>query len=73
MVREPEIHQEVLEKVIHFAGNAGFGILGLDFSPIKGPEGNIEYLLHLQKGGAGGTVDDNQIAQVVSASHEQLG
>ncbi len=73
VVREPEIHQEVLEKVIHFAGNAGFGILGLDFSPIKGPEGNIEYLLHLQKGGAGGTVDDSQIAQVVSASHEQLG
>lgn len=49
VVREPEIHKEVVKKIIDFADYIGFGVLHLDFSPIKGPEGNIEYLLHLQK------------------------
>lgn len=49
VVREPEIHMEVCEQTIQFADRIGFEILGLDFSPIKGPEGNIEYLLYLKK------------------------
>ena len=49
VVREPEIHEEVIQKVADFAKSAGFAILNLDYSPIKGPEGNIEYLMHLQK------------------------
>jgi len=49
VVREPKIHEEVIRKIIDFADYIGFDILHLDFSPIKGPEGNIEYLLHLQK------------------------
>lgn len=49
VVREPEIHEEVIRKVIDFADYIGFDILHLDFSPIKGPEGNIEYLVHLRK------------------------
>lgn len=49
VVREPEIHREVVKKIIDFADYIGFDVLHLDFSPIKGPEGNIEYLLHLQK------------------------
>ena len=49
VVREPEIHIEVVEKILDFADMIGFDILHLDFSPIKGPEGNIEYLVHLQK------------------------
>ena len=49
VVREPEIHEEVIRKVIDFADYIGFDILHLDFSPIKGPEGNIEYLVHLSK------------------------
>lgn len=49
VVREPEVHVEVIEKVICYAVNLGFRILNLDYSPIKGPEGNIEYLLHIQK------------------------
>ena len=49
VVREPKIHEEVIRKVIDFADYIGFDILNLDFSPIKGPEGNIEYLIHLQK------------------------
>lgn len=49
VVREPEIHEEVIGKITGFAAEAGFGILGLDYSPIKGPEGNIEYLLYIKK------------------------
>lgn len=49
VVREPEIHREVIEKVLDFAVVTGFSVLGLTFSPIKGPEGNIEYLACLQK------------------------
>lgn len=49
VVREPEVHKEVIEKVIDFAGSVGFEICNLDFSPIRGPEGNIEYLLYLCK------------------------
>ncbi len=49
VVREPETHREVIEKIVDFAAMIGFGVLHLDFSPIKGPEGNIEYLLHIKK------------------------
>ncbi|NBJ91682.1 TlyA family RNA methyltransferase [Parablautia muri] len=49
VVREPEIHEEVIEKIVDFAESIGFTILNLDYSPIKGPEGNIEYLIYLQK------------------------
>lgn len=49
VVREPEVHKEVIEKVIDYAVSIGFDILHLDFSPIRGPEGNIEYLVHIQK------------------------
>lgn len=52
MVRDPAVHLEVIEKVIAYARSIGFAVLGLEFSPIKGPEGNIEYLLHLQKNGS---------------------
>ncbi|MDD6811268.1 MAG: TlyA family RNA methyltransferase [Lachnospiraceae bacterium] len=49
VVREPEIHREVVEKIISYADMIGFEIRGLTFSPIKGPEGNIEYLVYLEK------------------------
>lgn len=49
VVREPEIHREVVKKIVDFVDIAGFEILHLDFSPIKGPEGNIEYLIHIRK------------------------
>ncbi len=48
VVREKSVHLEVIEMVMDYARSIGFGILGLEFSPIKGPEGNIEYLLYLQ-------------------------
>ena len=49
VVREPGIHREVIGKIVDYADSIGFAVLHLEFSPVKGPEGNIEYLLHLKK------------------------
>ena len=49
VVREQSVHQEVIEKIYSLADILGFQILGLEYSPIKGPEGNIEYLIHIEK------------------------
>ena len=49
VVREQSVHQEVIEKIYTLADILGFEILGLEYSPIKGPEGNIEYLIHIEK------------------------
>ena len=49
VVRDPSVHKEVIEKVIDFCLKIGFTIEGLDYSPIKGPEGNIEYLILIKK------------------------
>ncbi len=49
VVREASVHREVIERVFDFTMEKGFAILHLDFSPIRGPEGNIEYLMHIQK------------------------
>lgn len=49
VVRDVSVHREVIEKVIDYAGLIGFDVLQLDYSPIKGPEGNIEYLLFIEK------------------------
>ncbi len=49
VVRELSVHEEVIERAVSFADFVGFKILGIDFSPIKGPEGNIEYLMSLEK------------------------
>ena len=73
VVRDPAVHQEVIEKILSFALENGYSVLGLTFSPVKGPEGNIEYLAYLQRSDAptqAGTVP--QAWQVVEASHAQL-
>ncbi len=49
VVREPAVHREVISRIVDFADSVGFEAAGLDFSPIRGPEGNIEYLLYLRK------------------------
>lgn len=49
VVRDPNVHKEVIENVVRFAIQNGFRVLDLDYSPIKGPEGNIEYLVYLEK------------------------
>jgi len=49
VVRDPEVHKEVINKIVDFSRECGFAVLGLDHSPIKGPEGNIEYLIYIGK------------------------
>lgn len=49
VVRDKNIHKQVVENIREFCLNNGFSVLGLDFSPIKGPQGNIEYLIYIKK------------------------
>lgn len=49
VVRDPGVHEEVIGKIIDYADSIGFSVLHLEYSPVRGPEGNIEYLLHLKK------------------------
>ncbi len=72
VVRDPEVHIEVVERIIGVAKECGFSILGLDFSPIKGPEGNIEYLLWLGKPEYKTEVIEADIHGVVDAAHGVL-
>lgn len=73
VVREKSTHLEVIEKVSTYASTIGFEVKGLAYSPIKGPEGNIEYLLHLQKNGVKGIFSvDRAIEKTVSQAFETL-
>ena len=72
VVREPETHREVIEKAMDFAVNNGFSVKGLDFSPVKGPEGNIEYLMFVEKCDDPQRLPAETAAQVVAASHTAL-
>ena len=70
VVREPETHIEVLDNFVALADSLGFHILGLTFSPVKGPEGNIEFLGHLTLADVAGIRLDT--AQVVAEAHSTL-
>ncbi len=70
VVRDKAVHLEVIEKCIGYAEENGFFVKGLEFSPVKGPEGNIEYLLYLSKVQAGEAVIDAQAT--VELSHQTL-
>ena len=70
VVREPKIHQMVLDNFVSLVDGLGFKILGLTFSPVKGPEGNIEFLGHLTLDGVEGIRPDT--AQVVADAHKTL-
>lgn len=70
VVRDVAVHKEVVHSVIDFAPSIGLTPVGLDFSPIKGPEGNIEYICHMKNGAFPETKLD--VEAVVTASHEAL-
>lgn len=72
VVKEPEIHTEVIQKIVNFANTIHFCVAGVDFSPIKGPEGNIEYLLFLKKSEAPSCIGENEIIDIVKQSHTML-
>lgn len=72
VVRDLNVHLEVVENVINLAVENGFSVMGLQFSPIKGPEGNIEYLIYLNKS-ANPIVSENVNAkELVNMSHTEL-
>ena len=71
VVRDPDIHFKVISETIDFAYALGFSVDKLDFSPIKGPEGNIEYLVLLSKNESlQNKVDCDTIKNIVDKSHE---
>ena len=72
VVRDPLVHEEVVEKIICFATGNGFSVLGLSFSPIKGPEGNIEYLAYLEKNDRQENVSGLTARELVGKAHTQL-
>ncbi len=78
VVRDPKVHREVIGTVAEYARENGFAVLHLDYSPIKGPEGNIEYLIHIKKDSAGtfktgGKGEEDAAAdEVVKAAHAAL-
>ncbi|MGM9916598.1 TlyA family rRNA (cytidine-2'-O)-methyltransferase [Anaerotignum sp.] len=74
VVRDISVHKEVIEMIANYVRAQNLGILGLSFSPIKGPEGNIEYLIYLDKSQAGMTEEEVQakLEEVVTESHKIL-
>ena len=72
VVRDKSVHEEVIEKIITFALENGFSIHNLEYSPIKGPEGNIEYLVYIEKDENPKKEDSVDIHEVVEAAHGSL-
>lgn len=72
VVKDKEVHKEVIEKVARHAMGLGFGVAALEFSPVKGPEGNIEYLIYIKKNGEGSAQEAADIAKTVEAAHAAL-
>ncbi len=73
VVRDRNVHFDVIRTVLDFASETGFDTLALSYSPVKGPEGNIEYLVHLKKnGGEHNFISDEDIHRVVDVSHSAL-
>lgn len=72
VVRDSKVHLEVVENIINFCVENGFAVLGLDFSPIKGPEGNIEYLMLVKKSDNAYVDEPVDIEYTVDTSHDEL-
>lgn len=72
VVRDPHVHEEVIETITDFALNNGFSLLGLTFSPIKGPEGNIEYLMYVEKTETPLRCTEVTSGELAAASHNAL-
>lgn len=72
VVRDKSVHAAVVESITSFAAENGFKVLGVDFSPIKGPEGNIEYLMYIEKTDIGEMLWEGSVIELVERSHENL-
>lgn len=72
VVRDRAVHENVVASITEFAVESGFNVCNVDFSPIKGPEGNIEYLMLVEKSDSAAMLWQGSAAELVAASHEQL-
>lgn len=72
VVRDAAVHKEVIDSVILFAKSIGFDVLHLEYSPIKGPEGNIEYLVHIRRTDRAKGEGVMDVEAVVEAAHSSL-
>ncbi|WMJ23036.1 TlyA family RNA methyltransferase [Paludicola sp. MB14-C6] len=72
VVRELSTHIEVCKKIYDFLPTCGFSLIGATFSPIKGPEGNIEYLYYIQKSEEGHKLSFDEVETMVKCSHDSL-
>lgn len=72
VVRDPAVHREVIGKTIAMVRENGLAVQGLSFSPVKGPEGNIEYLIHVKKNSDGAGFEDAQTDLIVEEAHREL-
>ena len=72
VVRELSVHTQVVEQIYNFVLEEGFSVLNLDYSPIKGPQGNIEYLIFIEKTDEPESKLTSSPAEIVLASHENL-
>ncbi|MBR2714703.1 MAG: TlyA family RNA methyltransferase, partial [Ruminococcus sp.] len=72
VVRDKNVHIEVVKTIVEFCLNNGFDVLGLDYSPIKGPQGNIEYLIYIKKSETPELKTEITAEQVVADSHTEL-
>lgn len=73
VVREIETHIEVVNSIFNFVIDSGFKVLNLDYSPIKGPQGNIEYLIYIEKAEEGESLLARSAEDIVAESHKTLG
>ena len=72
VVRDIGVHYEVVKRIADFAEETGLHPAGLSYSPIKGPEGNIEYLIYLKKQECAERITEEKIRETVDKSHELL-
>ncbi len=73
VVRDKAVHLSVIRKVADYAKSLGFSLKGLDYSPIRGPEGNIEYLLYIRKSDEESiNMDEVYITNIINSAHDEL-
>lgn len=72
VVRDAKTREEAIETTARFAAENGFAVLALDYSPVKGPAGNVEYLIYLEKRAEGANLWEGSVSELVARSREEL-
>ena len=72
VVKDRKVHAAVIDEIASFALENGFDVINADFSPVKGPEGNIEYLLYIRKSDTPSALKEININEIVENSHNAL-